>query len=100
VLKPALGRVGEDVGIPGVTPRRDLERIGSVARRSPGDWVAQRRFEIAPLRVDGRDVHPCLGVFTVEGRAAGAYGRLAPTPLVDGKAADAPVLQIPQEETE
>ena len=35
---------------------------------------------------------PCLGVYTLDGRVIGAYGRVAPISLIDGRAADAAVL--------
>jgi hypothetical protein len=37
-------------------------------------------------------MYPCLGVFTVDGRAAGIYGRLSPRPVIDYAAVDAAVL--------
>lgn len=94
VLKPALGRVGEDVSIAGVTSQRDQARIARAARWRPSRWIAQRRFRSLGLPVEGATAYPCLGVYTVDGRVAGAYGRLALRPLVDGKAMDAPVLIV------
>jgi hypothetical protein len=78
VLKPALGRVGTGVGIPGVTAARD--------------WAAQRRFEIVPLETAEGSFYPCLGVFVIDGRVAGAYGRLASRQPVDHLAQDTAVL--------
>jgi glutathionylspermidine synthase len=92
VVKPALGRVGEDIGIPGVTSTVEWTRIAKLVRRHPGHWVAQRRFIPTPLEVNGADVYPCVGVYTIDGVAAGAYGRIASTPLIDGRARDAAVL--------
>jgi len=34
----------------------------------------------------------CLGVYTIDARVAGAYGRIAERPLVDARAKDAAVL--------
>jgi glutathionylspermidine synthase len=92
VLKPALGRVGEDVAVPGVTPEKDFLRIARAARRDPCGWIAQRRFASVPLDVGGRPMHACVGVFVVDGRAAGAYGRLRERALIDGESQDAAVL--------
>jgi hypothetical protein len=92
ILKPALGRVGEDVAIPGVTAPRDWRRLARAARLFPGHWVAQRRFETTRLQVNGTTLYPCVGVYTVDRRAVGAYGRLAARPLVDWRAQDAAVL--------
>ena len=92
VLKPALGRVGEDVGIAGVTPPAEWTRIARDVRRHPSHWVAQRRFVATPLRVSGTDRYPGVGVYTVNGRVAGAYGRIAERPLIDARARDAAVF--------
>ncbi|MBX3355520.1 MAG: glutathionylspermidine synthase family protein [Phycisphaeraceae bacterium] len=37
-------------------------------------------------------VHLCLGIFVVEGRAAGVYARASERALIDGRAMDVPVL--------
>ncbi len=92
VLKPALGRVGEDVLIDGVTPPQDAKQIGRGVRRHPSHWIAQRRFNATPMRVGGVDRYPSVGVYTVNGRVAGAYGRIAEKPLIDARARDAAVL--------
>ena len=96
VLKPALGRVGEGIGLRGVVDARELRRIARGARWFPAHWVAQRRFEVAPLvhRNDAaaEPVFPCLGVYTLDTRVIGAYARVAGRPLIDARAADAAVL--------
>lgn len=97
VLKPALGRVGEGVGIEGVTPPRVLSRIARAARWFGRRWVAQRRFNAAQLETPDGPGFTCIGVFVIDGRAAGAYGRVAARPLVDAMARDAAVLVRPAE---
>ncbi len=92
VLKPALGRVGEDVGIAGVTAPREWEKIARVVRRHPAYWVVQRRFAATPVRLGEHHCFPSVGVYTVNGRVAGAYGRIAERPLIDARARDAAVL--------
>ena len=92
VLKPALGRVGEGVGITGATLEKDWKTIRRDAQRHPGHWIAQRRFTAVPLRTPALDLFPCIGVYTVDGRAAGAYGRAAHRPLIDHLAQDVAVL--------
>jgi glutathionylspermidine synthase len=92
VLKPALGRVGEDVGIRGVSSLEEYGAILGAARRRPEAWVAQRRFSIVPLETSMGAVFPCIGVYTVNGKAAGLYGRVAANPLIDHNAQDAAVL--------
>ena len=92
VLKPALGRVGEDVGIRGVTDEEAYRGILRSAGAHPARWVAQRRFETVPVPTEDGPVYPCIGVFTVNGRMAGLYGRAAFSPLVDENALDVAVL--------
>jgi len=92
VLKPALGRVGEDVAIAGVTPPKESKRIANDVSRHPSHWIAQRRFEPTPLTVGAEQRYPGIGVYTVNGRAVGAYGRIAERPLIDARARDAAVL--------
>jgi glutathionylspermidine synthase len=92
VLKPALGRVGDGIGIRGVTPPKAWRTIVRSARFFPRSWIAQRRFDATPLETDTGRAHPCIGVYTVDGRAAGAYGRIASAPLIDWRARDVSVL--------
>ena len=92
VLKPALGRVGEDVGIPGVSSGKEWKAIARSARWRARHWVAQRRFEPTVIRQDGEAFHPCIGVYTIGTRVAGAYGRLARRALIDYRAQDVAVL--------
>ena len=92
VLKPALGRVGEDVGICGVSSSSEYERIRELARRQPEHWVAQKRFHVMPVATCDGDVFPCIGVYTVNGKFAGLYGRAACTPLINENAFDVAVL--------
>ncbi len=92
VLKPALGRVGEGIGIAGLVDAAEWRKIARGATWWPRGWVAQRRFDIVPVDAGGRSVFPCLGVYTVDGEVAGAYGRLGARPLIDSHAEDAAVL--------
>jgi len=39
-----------------------------------------------------KDFYPSVGIYTIDGHAAGAYGRIAERPLIDGRARDAAVL--------
>lgn len=92
VLKPIFGRVGEDVYVPEVTTRFDFERIVRLARRHPEEWIAQQRFRAIPLYLEEEEFYPSIGVFTINGHVAGAYGRIARKPLIDNEAQDIPVL--------
>jgi glutathionylspermidine synthase len=92
VLKPAFGRVGEDVAIRGVTDADRYNRILRDALRRQTEWIAQERFDVIPIPTEGGDVFPCIGVYTVNGRMAGLYGRAAHTALIDHDALDVAVL--------
>jgi glutathionylspermidine synthase len=92
VIKPVWGRAGAAVGIAGVTEEGAYKRILKRARRDPTGWVAQRRFESVAVPTEEGPRHICLGVFTIDGRAAGAYGRMALKPLVDGYAEEIALL--------
>jgi hypothetical protein len=91
-MKPAFGRVGEGVGIRSLVAPSDWKKIERGARFWPRVWVAQRRFDVVPVEVGGVPLYPCLGVYTVDDRVVGAYGRLAGRPLIDARASDAAVL--------
>ncbi len=95
ILKPALGRIGEGIGLSGVIGPDELRRIHRSARWWPGHWVAQHRFQTLPIGFDGTAWYPCLGVYTVNGVAAGIYGRMARRPLIDSRAHDVAVLVEP-----
>jgi glutathionylspermidine synthase len=92
VIKPVWGRAGAAVGIAGVTDEKACKRILKHARRDPTGWVAQRRFESLAVPTVAGPQHVCLGIFTIDGRAAGAYGRMAAKPLVDGYAEEIGIL--------
>lgn len=92
VLKPAFGRVGDSIGMEDVTSARELTSIQRWARWWPSDWIAQRRFETIPIDSPLGPLHPCLGVYVVDGVAAGVYCRLGRSPLVNHLALEAPVF--------
>jgi glutathionylspermidine synthase len=92
VFKPVFGRVGEDVAITGVTEQRAYEEIIRDVSRHPHNWIAQRRFDTVPLETGSGVQYACLGVFTLDCRAVGAYGRIATKPLIDHDAQDIAVL--------
>lgn len=92
VLKPAFGRCGTNIGMPGVSSQRDMKRIRLEAWLRPHRWAAQERFEHVPVLHEGRPGFVCVGVYTVDGAACGAYGRIAMRPLIDGRARDLAIL--------
>jgi glutathionylspermidine synthase len=92
VVKPALGRVGEGVGMPGATGAKEWRQIGRDIFWHAPHWAAQRRFEATPVATADGARFPCIGVYTVDERAAGAYGRLAARPIIDSRSQDVAVL--------
>ena len=98
VLKPALGRVGEDIGMRGVTEAKQWRQLSRNVRWFPSGWAAQRRFVATAFRVHEKDLYPSVGIYTIDGHAAGAYGRIAERPLIDGRARDAAVLVLADED--
>jgi glutathionylspermidine synthase len=95
IYKPALGRVGEGISIAEAISEKESKKIKKAVRRHPGHWVAQRRFTSQPLKdKNGEAYHLCVGVFTVNGKSAGFYGRISPYPRIDDRAKDIPVLVL------
>lgn len=92
VLKPVFGRVGRGVAIRGVNTAGEYKEAGRQAQRHPFGWVAQRRFEMLPIETARGPRHICLGIFTVDGKAAGIYGRTAKRALIGQDAKDTVVL--------
>ena len=86
-----MGRVGEGVLVPGV-PSRDARAIRRSARWWPGEWVAQRKFWSVPVASPAGPLHVCLGVYVVDGKAAGMYARASGRAVIDQGAMEVPVL--------
>lgn len=93
IYKPALGRVGEGISIKGAIPDKERLLIEKAALRYPRHWVLQQMFHSLPLTIAGHQPsHLCIGVFTVDGKSAGFYGRVSPYARIDLKAKDIPIL--------
>lgn len=92
ILKPVFGRVGDGIAITGVSSEKILRASARSAWWFPGSWIAQRRFTSVAWDGPEGPCHPCIGVYTVDGQVAGAYGRFAPVPLIDHRAVDVPIL--------
>ncbi|HKB05295.1 MAG TPA: hypothetical protein VKD90_23925 [Gemmataceae bacterium] len=92
LLKAAFGNTGDEVIDRAAAAPQVWRRAAWEARLWPGAWAAQRRFATLPVETPTGPMLPCLGVYTVNGRAAGIYGRLSPKPLIDYTAVDVAVL--------
>jgi hypothetical protein len=92
LLKTALCNTGDTVSVRALMSSSQWTKIARSARWSPADWVAQRRFEPVPLTTPIGPVFPCIGVYTIDGKACGIYARLSFGPVVDFSAVDVAVL--------
>jgi hypothetical protein len=92
VLKTAFCNTGDMVSVREWLPSGAWLRTRLAARLSPGYWVAQRRFESVPVPTPAGLQHVCLGVYTINGRTAGAYARCSQKPLIDFAASDVALL--------
>lgn len=92
LVKSAYSNTGDTVGHRGLRPAAEWREMCLAVWLNPGGWIAQRRFESRPVNTPLGPRHACLGVYTVNGVAAGAYARLSPRPLIDFEAVDAALL--------
>ena len=93
IYKPAFGRVGNGISIKGAVSEKERLKIEKAARRQKRLWAAQHMFNSIPIESQsGEKFHICLGVFTVDGKAAGFYARLSENARIDENAQDVPVL--------
>lgn len=98
LLKTAYGNTGDTVSLPDLLSPAQWWRTRLTARLAAKEWLAQRRFTSVPIATPAGDRHVCVGVYTVNGCAAGAYARLAPRPLIDFAATDVPLLLEPHDQ--
>ncbi|MGI6717127.1 MAG: glutathionylspermidine synthase family protein [Eubacteriales bacterium] len=93
IFKPSLGRVGEGISIKEAVSEKELRSIKKSVKRHPNNWIAQQKFISQPIVTnDYQTYHVCIGVFTVNGKSAGFYGRISPFSRIDGRAKDIPIL--------
>jgi glutathionylspermidine synthase len=92
LLKSAFCNNGDTVSIRCALPRAEWRRRSWQARLDPGRWLAQRRFEVSPLHDAEGALFPCVGVYVVDGRQAGAYARFTRGAVIDLAAVDAALL--------
>ena len=90
-LKTAFCNTGDTVSMRDQLSA-DLAENRADVRRHPREWIAQRRFESLSFDSPAGRIFPCIGVYTINGKAAGIYGRFATTPVVDFAAVDIAVL--------
>lgn len=92
MLKSAYSNNGDDVLNREWTPSAEWSKATRWLAWTRGQWSAQRRFDSRPLETPWGRMHVCVGVYTVNGAAAGMYGRVSHFPIVDYRSSDAAVL--------
>jgi hypothetical protein len=92
VFKLAYCNTGDSVICRDWSPPGSLNRVRLGATFKPRGWVAQRRFDPLWLATPLGRMNPCLGVYTVDGRPVGVYGRMSPQRVIDYSARDVAVL--------
>lgn len=88
IFKPAFGRVGEGVGIPGSVSRHEIREIEKTAKANADQWIMQKMFKSYPI--DG--LHFSVGAFVVDGKFASCFSRASNFPLMNFTAKELPVL--------
>jgi hypothetical protein len=92
LLKTAFCNTGDSVTIRELLPKETWRKRWIDVALFPRQWVAQRRFETIAIDTPMGMMFPCIGVYTIDGRACGIYGRMSPTPVIDYSAVDVAVL--------
>lgn len=92
LVKSAMSNTGDDVCVRALMTAKDWTRTRWAVLLRPARWLAQRRFESVAIETPRGPMHACIGVYTIDGRAVGAYARLAPRPLIDFAAVDVALL--------
>jgi hypothetical protein len=92
LLKTAFCNTGDTVSSRESLDHRAWSGIARSVRWFPSRWIAQRRFTTLPIETPIGPLFPCLGIYTVNGRASGAYARLGRRYIIDFTAIDAAVL--------
>lgn len=92
VLKEAFSNTGDSIHMHEAASARSWETVKRAALKHPERWVVQRKFDAAPVWSELGWVYPCIGVFTINGEAAGAYTRVGLRPVIDYKAMDVALL--------
>ena len=98
VLKAAYANTGDEVHLGTERSPSAWARLKWKARWHPSGWIAQRRFETLILSSIYGSVRPCIGIFVVGDRAAGAYVRLSRKQVTDAYALEAPLFILPDKD--
>jgi hypothetical protein len=92
LVKAAMCNTGDSITVRQWLAPVDWLRARVAVTFAPQNWVAQRRFESVPIQTPVGPRHVCIGVYTINGRAGGAYARISELPLIDFSAVDIALL--------
>jgi glutathionylspermidine synthase len=92
LLKAAFCNNGDEVAIRSALAPAQWRKAARSARWNPSGWVAQRRFQPVAVETPIGPMQPCFGVYTIEGKATGIYGRVTAGAVIDYSAIDVAVL--------
>ncbi len=92
LVKTAFCDTGETVSIRANLEAKAWKAVARSVRWQPQKWVAQRRFRDLPLDTPLGAMKACIGVYTFDGKAAGAYARVTHRAHVDFSATDVALL--------
>lgn len=92
VLKGAYSNNGDEVFVNEAMDVRTSAKIFKLVKKNRKAWVRQRRFETVPVDSQAGPLYPCVGVYTINGRAVGIYARAGMKPIIDYSALDVALL--------
>ena len=92
ILKQAFSNTGDAVHARAWIGQKEWSRLCRAAKRNPELWVVQRKFETRGIPSDAGEVYPCIGIYTMNGRTAGAYARASRKHIIDYAAMDVALL--------
>ncbi len=92
VMKACLANNGDSVYMHSHFSDSEWRNLCSKIKRHPERWVAQRKFDVVPIQTAAGEVFPCIGVYTINGEACGAYVRASRNKIIDYAACDVALL--------
>ena len=92
LLKSAMCNNGDTVGVRNEVHAMHWKSLARDAGWFPRHWVAQKKFEAEAIDTPIGAMFPCIGIYTINGRACGAYARLSRSRIIDFAATDVALL--------
>ncbi len=92
LVKSSLCNTGDTVSVRSALDAQKWKEVVRDVHRRPDEWLAQKRFEPIWFETPQGPQHCCIGVYTINGIAAGAYTRMTNRVCIDFSATDVPLL--------